>query len=129
MSEENYEVGYKKPPKAGQFQKGKSGNPKGRPKGHKNYKTMLQEALREPVIIQENGAKKTVPKIEAIFKQLVNRAAKGDDKAIQRLIPMAFNIDEQHENSERTKTIGTVPPDFIESLKLRIPSVDGGQGD
>ena len=34
MSEhpDEYEVGYKKPPKSGQFQPGKSGNPKGRPK-------------------------------------------------------------------------------------------------
>ena len=31
-SNETYEVGYKKPPKAKRFQKGKSGNPSGRPK-------------------------------------------------------------------------------------------------
>lgn len=29
-------IGYKKPPKKSQFKKGKSGNPKGRPKGSKN---------------------------------------------------------------------------------------------
>ena len=33
---ENYEVGYGKPPKANQFQKGQSGNPSGRPKKMKS---------------------------------------------------------------------------------------------
>jgi len=32
----DYEVGYKKPPKQGRFKKGQSGNPRGRPSGTKN---------------------------------------------------------------------------------------------
>ena len=34
MSNDNddYEVGYGRPPKSGQFKKGQSGNPKGRPR-------------------------------------------------------------------------------------------------
>ena len=41
----DYEVGYGKPPLHTRFQKGKSGNPKGRPRGKKNMSTLLSTAL------------------------------------------------------------------------------------
>ena len=39
---EEYEVGYGRPPKSGQFKNGQSGNPKGRPKGSLNLKTIVK---------------------------------------------------------------------------------------
>ena len=47
---------------------------------------MAEEALREPVVINENGRRKTATKMEVIFKQLVNKAAKGDHKSTQLLM-------------------------------------------
>jgi hypothetical protein len=44
----DYEVGYGKPPRDTRFPKGQSGNPRGRPSGAKNLKTLLSEALNEP---------------------------------------------------------------------------------
>ena len=41
----DYEVGYGKPPEHTRFQPGRSGNPRGRPKGTKNLKTDLVEEL------------------------------------------------------------------------------------
>jgi hypothetical protein len=38
-----YKVGYGRPPKATQFKPGKSGNPKGRPKGPKSVGAVLQD--------------------------------------------------------------------------------------
>jgi uncharacterized protein DUF5681 len=80
-----YEVGYRRPPKRTQFKPGRSGNPKGRPKGTLNIATVIERALREKVSIQENGKSKTVNKLEAAVMQLSNKAVAGDLKAFQLL--------------------------------------------
>jgi hypothetical protein len=82
----NYETGYGKLPRHTRFQKGRSGNPKGRPRGSKNSATLLMEALHEPVIISENGRRKKITKQQAIVKQIVNKAASGDHRSIQLLL-------------------------------------------
>lgn len=50
---DEYEVGYRKPPRHTRFRKGQSGNPKGRPKGAKNLKTELEEELQEKIVVRE----------------------------------------------------------------------------
>jgi hypothetical protein len=79
------EVGYGRPPKRNRFRKGQSGNPKGRPKGKLNLATVLERALQETVIINENGNRRKVTKREAACKQLVNKAASGDLTALKLL--------------------------------------------
>jgi hypothetical protein len=99
----NDEVGYGKPPKHTRFRKGSSGNPKGRPKGALNVGTVLWSTLRERVVVNENGVRKKVPKLEAVLKQLVNQAASGNLAAIRLLTGvLAFNPSEaggSHEES------------------------------
>lgn len=82
-------VGYKKPPQNTRFKKGVSGNPKGRPKGTLNVATALAKALREKVSITEHGRRKTVTKLEAALKQLVNKAASGELRALRQLLELA----------------------------------------
>ena len=86
--ERDYEVGYSKPPRHTRFEPGRSGNPRGRPPGAKNMKTLLSKALNELVVVTEPGGRRKVSKREAIVTQLVDRSAKGDYKAIQILLGM-----------------------------------------
>jgi len=84
-SNDNEKVGYGNPPKATRFKTGQSGNPKGRPKGRPNFATALEKALRGTVVITENGRRRPISKREAAAKQLANKAASGDLKAIRLL--------------------------------------------
>jgi hypothetical protein len=85
-------VGNKRPPKHTQFKKGVSGNPAGRPKGALGLKTLLAAELKSSIKIQEGGKTKTVTKQQAMVKQFVGKALKGDDKAFGRLIPLMLAI-------------------------------------
>jgi hypothetical protein len=78
---EDYAVGYGRPPLENQFKKGKSGNPRGRPRGaKKTLARLLGEALsRSAAIPGPDG--EPVTQAEAIFADLVEQAAGGDLKA------------------------------------------------
>jgi uncharacterized protein DUF5681 len=85
----DYEVGYGKPPRHSRFRKGRSGNPKGRPRGSKSLATLFAEALDETVVVKEDGRRRAITKREAIVKQLVNRSAGADLAAMRMLLGMA----------------------------------------
>jgi len=85
----DYEVGYGRPPKQHQFKKGQSGNRKGRPKNQKQFLALLAEALNDTVAVQEGGQRKHIRKMDAAAKQVANRAASGDYRAIKLLVELS----------------------------------------
>ena len=85
-SKDNDGVGYKRPPLAMRFKPGHSGNPKGRPKGSRNFATVLQAELNARITVTENGKRKKITKREGIAKQLVNKAVAGDSKMVPTLL-------------------------------------------
>jgi hypothetical protein len=88
-------VGYCNPPEHTRFKKGQSGNPNGRPKGSLNMATVLERTLREKVIINQNGRRKTVTKLEAALKQLIDKATSGELKALQLLSALVRSAEER----------------------------------
>ena len=85
-NERQYEVGYGKPPKHTRFSKGRSGNPKGRPKGSKGFAAIVRRELDSEVEVRQNGRVKKIAKREVIIKQLVNRAAEGKPREMELLL-------------------------------------------
>lgn len=79
-------IGYKRPPKEHQFRSGQSGNPKGRPKGTRNFITDLRDELSETTTFREGDRKITISKQRALIKRLVASAINGDARAINTVI-------------------------------------------
>lgn len=102
-----YAVGYGRPPQATRFRPGRSGNPKGRPKGSKNLSTAIQEELDARVVVTENGRRRTISKRQAIAKQLVNKAAAGDPRAL----PIVLNEARLSEGRSVSEVLGELGPE------------------
>lgn len=89
---DDYEVGYKRPPVATRFQPGRSGNPRGRPRGVKSAAAALQEALATKVTVQINGRPRTVTMQEAMLKGLVNSAVRQQLPAIRTVLELQSRL-------------------------------------
>ena len=119
--EADYEVGYGKPPRHTRFTKGQSGNPRGRPPGTKNLRTLLSEALNETVIVTENGGRRKVTKRQAIITQLVNRSATADFRAIKILLDIVRDIERQTEQkAPETSDFSEADEKVLEQIKARF---------
>jgi len=120
-NQRDYEVGYGKPPCNTRFVKGQSGNPRGRPPGAKNLKTLLSEALNETVIVTENGGRRKVTKRQAIITQLVNRSATADFRAIKILLDIVRDIERQTESTApETSDFSEADEKVLEQIKARF---------
>jgi Family of unknown function (DUF5681) len=84
----DYPVGYGKPPRHTQFQKGRSGNPKGRPKGSLNFATALRRALLALVTVKEGGMTRKMTKFEVACRQQSNKAAAGDHRSFKLMVEL-----------------------------------------
>jgi hypothetical protein len=70
------QVGYGKPPRSTRFQKGRSGNPRGRPRGRKNG-IPYDSVLGRMVIVRENGQDRRITAAEAFILQLTKKGLEG----------------------------------------------------
>jgi len=90
-----YAIGYGKPPPGSRFQPGRSGNPKGRPRGDQAFKTLLQRELEERVPVKEQGRRRKLSKRGVIVKRLVSEAMAGNPKHLAILLaqdPIAAEV-------------------------------------
>jgi Family of unknown function (DUF5681) len=77
-------VGYGNPPVHSRFQKGQSGNPGGRKKGCRNFKTILATVLESE--IEDHGRRRRLSVVEALVWKQAECGLNGDWKASDKLM-------------------------------------------
>ena len=107
------QAGYRKPPKDKQFRPGKSGNPKGRPKGSLNLTTVLSAELSERVTVRENGKAQRVSKQTALIKTLIAKALQGDVKSIATILMLSGRLVDERSPDDHSE----VPVAELRELK------------
>lgn len=111
----DYKVGYKRPPKETQFKQGNRANPRGRPKGSKNFSTIAREKLDAKVAVREGSRQKQMSKGEIGITKLVNRFAEsGDPKIFQTLMRLV-----ETPSQDPAQTSGDQTPDDAERASNR----------
>ena len=101
--------GYKNPPVEHQFKKGKSGNPKGRPKKKTKQHSdpgldliaSLYRELRKSVFVQENGKHREITKLDAFSAQLVAQSVNGKPSQ-QKMLLSLLTLDRHEETEQQT---------------------------
>ncbi|MBT3553309.1 MAG: hypothetical protein HOH80_12330 [Rhodospirillaceae bacterium] len=114
LPEDNYEVGYGKPPKENRFLKGRSGNPKGRPNGSKNktrprrlMNLLKNEFYREIKVYEETGSV-DMSIAQAIFRSISVKAAKGDYRSQKLMLDLVRTAEADEADLEDGLPIITV---------------------
>ncbi|WMT79544.1 DUF5681 domain-containing protein [Bradyrhizobium sp. Ash2021] len=84
-------TGYRNPPRSGQFKKGQSGNPKGRPKGKTQPVStayLFYKIASEQVAIEIDGNEVTMTRWEALVRQVQTLALSRDARAVRLMHQM-----------------------------------------
>jgi hypothetical protein len=110
-------VGYGRPPKSTQFKPGQSGNPCGRPKGARNFRTELLEELAEPITINDGDRDLTITKQRAFVKTLVRAAIGGNVRACGTLLSLCEKLD--HADNEDNVELAPADCEIVNAFTAR----------
>ena len=119
-------VGYGRPPAATRFKPGRSGNPRGRPKGAKGTKATVKRVLMEKHRADPDGRGRTreYTALELTVMLLKTLAASGDQRAYKALMA----LDLQHSPQDSHEPIGfLIVPEVLtqEEWTARFTPKDG----
>lgn len=108
MAKDKARVGYGRPPIHSQFQPGRSGNPRGRPKASKDLQARLKKAAGEKVVVQDGGRERKVDKLDLAVTQMMNKAAQGQSTFLRMAL-------KEIQNAEAAAPPAAPPEELTES--------------
>lgn len=131
-------VGYGRPPPEHQFQKGRSGNPKGlrsKPacgrRQNKGLKAEIIATLQQPIAVTEGGRRRRVSRLTALVKKLTADALNGDPKARAELLRLANQAEALVQSANAEDLIGAAKDaEILERFRDEvIKKYEGGDDD
>jgi hypothetical protein len=123
-------LGYGRPPIHSRFKKGQSGNPGGRKKGNRNFKTIFAAVMESEVELSDKGKKRVVPLSQALLLQQAQCGLRGDWKAIESLLDRyeRHALDRVEPEAELPEDDAQMLEEFLER-KSRHSTSPFGEGD
>lgn len=129
----DYDVGYCKPPKSGQFKKGQSGNPSGRPRRPpEETRTADRDQVQRDILgllardvpLVISGKKLTVTTAEFLILKLVEKAKNNDFRSIRLLLNLWENF-----STERGELTAKLQFHFIDTANKLIAAIKNEKDD
>ena len=124
--------GYKNPPMEHQFKKGKSGNPKGRPRKKKQSSfdpgldliASVHRELGKTISVQENGQHRKITKLDAFSAQLVAQSVNGKPSQ-QKMLLSLLTLHKHDETEQRTlEQLQSYDEDLLNDLYDQLNSMN-----
>lgn len=117
MGSEPGQAGYGKPPLSSQFKKGRSGNPRGRPRGRRKLGAPYEAVLGQRVTVRSDGKERTFTAAEAFLLHMTQKGLAGDASAARSML----------EAIEATAGVSTETPNLnIATILLHARNTERG---
>ena len=105
---ESYQVGYGRPPKARQFRKGQTGNPKGRRRGDENLTSVFKRYVSQLVRVSEGDKPIKITLAEAVILKNYNAALQKNAFAISNIFKLAEESGELVDQTDAKQAGGMI---------------------
>src|SRR6516165_11943941 len=115
-------------PRTAALKPGRSGNPRGRPKGVRNLRSDFNEVMTKRVRIREDGELRYVSRQEALLLSLCVKALQGDTRASGQLLARWAKTelhDTQSSQSNVTTNDRVIVEDFVRQNNEATSAVRG----
>ena len=106
------------------FETGKSGNPRGRPKGARNLRTQFLEEVNAP----ENSEPEAISKLQAAIKAQIGKALQGDIRAIRDVMERVEKWEAERSSSERAPRFTDADREVIAEIHRRLAGFSPARG-
>ena len=117
-SKQTYAIGYGKPPKHSRWQKGQSGNPKGRPRRNRDISALVSTLLAQRVVVRKGKTTKRMSRLDHLLHRVFENALAGDPRLIRMVLDEARKGEARVE--KREPVLEAADREVIDALLKRL---------